>query len=471
MWDLARWRLNVRVGAAVITAAFLLLPIHAPAATVHKTDDSVVTGDMLSIADGKLTLSAQPKPVVIPLDDILQIVMKDAPAAPVARPAPPPEPVNDAKDDPAKDTVLGSLFGSSHPSAAKKEHPVPPPAPGAHAAATTQPAGGTATKPTTQIASAPLVTMNLTDGDVLHAKLLSWADQKLSARLTAGPSLELPSTAVTEIWFGALDTQAKAKALTVEPGPEDVAFVSKESDVVAVRGLAIGISNEALRFNYDGEDRKIGLKKLVGVLLRSNSPAPIAGFHQLVHIDTGEKFSGTLAGIDHGVLLLSTPAATMRIQISSIASIDFVNGKVSSLCDLKPSKVEETGYFGRVMPFQVDKSLTGGPLLLSDGPCARGIAVHSRCALEYDVSSGFDHLKTRLGFQQPEGQQGRVLARVLGDGKVLYENPDARGDQPPIDIDVPLKGVKTLTLLVDFGKDQDVGDRVVWANPRLVRGK
>ena len=29
-------------------------------------------------------------------------------------------------------------------------------------------------------------------------------------------------------------------------------------------------------------------------------------------------------------------------------------------------------------------------------------------------------------------------ARVLGDGKVLYENPDARGDQPPIDVDVLL---------------------------------
>jgi hypothetical protein len=160
----------------------------------------------------------------------------------------------------------------------------------------------------------------------------------------------------------------------------------------------------------------------------------------------------------------------MKIRLSSISSIDFLNGRVSSLCDFKPTKVEQTPYFGRVMPYQIDKSLTGGPMVLSDGQCPRGIAVHSHCLLEYDVT-GYDRFKTRLGFQVPEGTSGRVLARVLGDGKVLYENLDARGDQPPIDIDVPLTGVKTLTLLIDFGKDQDVGDRVIWANPRLVRLK
>jgi hypothetical protein len=361
--------------------------------------------------------------------------------------------------------VLGSLFGSSSKAPAPKK--VEPPTPPTVVQAAPAPAPA---KPTTQIANAPLVQMTLTDGDVLHTKLLSWTDQKLSLKLTAGPSLELPSTAITQIWFGTQDLQTKAKQLTVEPGPEDIAFVAKDNAVVTVKGLVQGIAGDSLQFRYDEQDRKIGLAKVVGLLLRGNSPAPIAGFHQLVHIDTGDQFSGSLSRIDHDSLILATPAAEMKIQLSSIASIDFLNGRVSSLCDLKPSKVEEIPYFGRVMPYQIDKSLTGGPLILSDGPCPRGIAVHSHCLLEYDVT-GFDRFKTRLGFQQPEGLQGRVLARVLGDGKVLYENPDARGDQPTVDIDVPLTGVKTLTLLIDFGKDQDVGDRVIWANPRLVRAK
>jgi hypothetical protein len=36
-------------------------------------------------------------------------------------------------------------------------------------------------------------------------------------------------------------------------------------------------------------------------------------------------------------------------------------------------------------------------------------------------------------------------------------------------MDVDVSGVKTLSLEADFGRGQDVGDRVVWANPRLLR--
>ena len=154
-----------------------------------------------------------------------------------------------------------------------------------------------------------------------------------------------------------------------------------------------------------------------------------------------------------------------------MTTIDFVNGRVTSLCDLKPGKVEQSAYFGRIMGYQIDKSLMGGPLVLSDGTVSRGIAVHSRCVLHYEVPPAIDRFRTKLGFSQPEGLSGRVIARVLGDGKSLYENLDARGDQPPIEIDVPLAGVHELVLEIDFGKDQDVGDRVVWANPRLIRGK
>ena len=41
---------------------------------------------------------------------------------------------------------------------------------------------------------------------------------------------------------------------------------------------------------------------------------------------------------------------------------------------------------------------------------------------------------------------------------------------PHIVIDLDVKGVGTLTLSVDFGRREDVGDRIVWADPTLIRG-
>jgi hypothetical protein len=90
--------------------------------------------------------------------------------------------------------------------------------------------------------------------------------------------------------------------------------------------------------------------------------------------------------------------------------------------------------------------------------------------LHYDIGRRFERFRAKVGFQQPEGKSGRATIRVVGDGdKLLHEIPDARGDQPAADLDIPVAGVSRLTLEVDFGADQDVGDRVAWANARLIR--
>jgi NPCBM/NEW2 domain len=59
--------------------------------------------------------------------------------------------------------------------------------------------------------------------------------------------------------------------------------------------------------------------------------------------------------------------------------------------------------------------------------------------------------------------------RVTGDDKVLYDRASLRGDGPVQSLDVDVTGIGTLTLSVDFGRGQDVGDRVVWGDPTLVR--
>ena len=91
--------------------------------------------------------------------------------------------------------------------------------------------------------------------------------------------------------------------------------------------------------------------------------------------------------------------------------------------------------------------------------------------LTYDIAGVYEEFKTKVGFQQPEGKLGQAIVRVSGDGKVLYENLEARGDAKPVEVSVKVAGVQRLTLEVDFGKNEDTGDRVVWANARLLRAK
>ncbi len=74
-----------------------------------------------------------------------------------------------------------------------------------------------------------------------------------------------------------------------------------------------------------------------------------------------------------------------------------------------------------------------------------------------------------VGFDDAAKKKGRVDCRVFADGKELYANPDLRGDAPPVRLTLPVAGAEQLRLVVDFGPDEDTGDRVIWADARLYR--
>ena len=147
----------------------------------------------------------------------------------------------------------------------------------------------------------------------------------------------------------------------------------------------------------------------------------------------------------------------------------FRGGKVTFLSDLTPLKVEETPYFGHRFPWRRDVNLLGEPLKIDGQGFDRGLAVHSRCVLTYDLGRKYSRFEALLGFDELARGKGRVDCRVFADGKEIYANPDLRADAPPVKLALPVAGAEELRLLVDYGRGQDTGDRVIWANARLYR--
>jgi hypothetical protein len=317
--------------------------------------------------------------------------------------------------------------------------------------------------------------MKLTDGDVLHGSLESWADQHLIVRPDVAPEAEVGIAAGTldRLWHGDPMDQTKAEAMHTERGDEDTASVRKEGDIVAVRGAAAGVDGNELIFRYEGEDRRINLANLIGIIF-AERPAAKAddSFHQVVRFVDGEQLSGRWISLEKNTFVLETDGQTQsKFKRGAVGGIDFRNGRLIYLSDLTPSKVEQTPFFDQLIPYQTDAALGGGPLRLGNAIYDKGLAVHSRCVLEYDLGGRFDRFKTKMGFEPGGGALGDAVVRVLGDGKPLYENTQARGSDPPVDIDVDVTNVAHLTLEVDFGNGQDVGGRVVWADARAVRAK
>lgn len=330
--------------------------------------------------------------------------------------------------------------------------------------------------------SQPAVSENwqlvLNQGDRITGTLLGWGGDHLRVK-TGWGELDIPAASIREAWHAEPPRVQLARAVTPADAKGDIAYVERDASsnasqpqVIAVSGSVAGIDGPVLRFRYREQERRIQLARLVGVQVAVESERlDEPSLHQVFDLANGDQISGKWVAIDKDALRIKTLwGQDVSIAKASIKAIRTRNGRLVYLTDLKPAKVEQTPYFDRMMSYQVDKGLNGGVLSLPGKSIEHALAVHSRTVLTYKIDGKFERLRTTAFFEQPDGKQGRAALRIIGDGKPLFERPDARGDQPPIEVDVPMAGVTQLALEVDFGANEDVGDRVVWANPRLLRG-
>ena len=102
---------------------------------------------------------------------------------------------------------------------------------------------------------------------------------------------------------------------------------------------------------------------------------------------------------------------------------DFVEARLPSFLTSLPTKVEETPYFGHRFPWRHDVNLLGEPLKINGQGFDRGLAVHSRCVLTYDLGRRYSKFEALVGFDDASRGKGRVDCRVFADGKEIYANP------------------------------------------------
>jgi hypothetical protein len=337
--------------------------------------------------------------------------------------------------------------------------------------------GATATaEPATDSQGPPNIVIYGHDKTVLRGELLSLDDETVAVKPAWSTQVKLPLADVRGIVIssvGSVADRQKFDNRLANPTAEDTAFVlGREKDLSEIAGAAHGAADGKLRFTFEGEDRSINLARLVGVVYaKSPRKTSEAKPYQIAHLLSGDLLAGTWKAADEKQLEFETAAGKLLLPRASVASVSFRNGKVTFLSDLDPGNVEETPYFGRLMSYRRDQSLSGGPLKLKGKAYSKGLAVHSRCVLSYALDGGYATLKALVGFDKSAQGRGRVTCRVLGDGRELFAEPDLAATAEPVNIDVSLAGVKELALEVDYGEGEDTLDRVIWADARLFRGE
>ena len=319
-----------------------------------------------------------------------------------------------------------------------------------------------------------LASVQLEGGDSLKGHLQQGNEEVISVKTAWQRSLEVPLLQVRGIVFDGVKPEVKTKydEQIAKPAEEDLVLVlSKDGGIAEIRGRIQSISDAGLKMLYEEQQRSLKLERVQAVVFGAH-PATRAwrGPFQIFRMASGDLVSAEWLSIGEKVLQCQSAWGTnLELPREAVVEVTGRNTKMVNVSELTPVTVEQIPYFDRIIPWVRDKAWNNRPLRLDDKTYQRGLAVHSRCMLTYDLGGEFAMFRAILGFDEEAGDRGRVVCRVLVDGQELFAKPDFRAGEKSIPVEVAVKGAKQLRLEVDFGEDEDVGDRVIWANARLYR--
>ncbi|MFO0984233.1 MAG: NPCBM/NEW2 domain-containing protein [Planctomycetota bacterium] len=192
----------------------------------------------------------------------------------------------------------------------------------------------------------------------------------------------------------------------------------------------------------------------------------------------GGSLSGHLVELGEGALVLDCLLGKQyQIELTRLDALRFTGGGFEYLSDREPVRVEEVPYVGDAQdfrfPYRRDASVTGRPLFAGGTRYTKGLGVHSRCALTYDVSAGYERFEASYALADEVKElpgKSSVIFRVSVDGEMRFESPVVGKDDPVRAIPpVLLKGARALRLEVDFADNYDIADRALWLEPVLIR--
>ncbi|WP_020467368.1 NPCBM/NEW2 domain-containing protein [Singulisphaera acidiphila] len=315
----------------------------------------------------------------------------------------------------------------------------------------------------------------LTGDEQLFGKFEGLGEDSLRLQTPWGDRLTVPLARVIGIYMGLPEHKESAESFAKRlrtRGTEDLLLArSKDDEIVAIPGIAEGTKEDKLLFHFQEKTRSLPLKQVEGLVLAARpEPERPDGLRPTFSMAGGIVVSGLWKTLEAKTWKIETAwGQSLDLPAAEVRSVRFQGGQMTYLSDLEPSRVDETPFFTRRSPWRKDVNLAGAPLKVDGITYEHGLAVHSRSALTYDLNGEYTTFEAVVGFDDDAKKLGRVDCRVFADGKEIYANPDLRADAPPVKLSLPVAKAKQLKLLIDFGPDQDTGDRVIWANARLFR--
>lgn len=273
------------------------------------------------------------------------------------------------------------------------------------------------------------------------------------------------------------DGRKAASADGALPRPSAVAdllVVRNDGGRAQVEGRLVAAGADAITWELAGARRLVPADRVAAVVLRQGEPPAVEGSAAAAVLADGSRL--TLANLRLGAEGAEADWGGGRWSagLHVLREVRLAGGRVVFLSDLEPDRVEATPFWpgAPMRQWRRDAGVDGGPLAVRGTAFSRGIGMQARCRLVYSLPGRPEaRLLATLGVDDAAGGGGRVIFRVSGDGRALFESKTLTGKSPPLPIDLDVSGVRSLAIEADFGADTGSdGDCADWGGARIVYG-
>jgi hypothetical protein len=313
----------------------------------------------------------------------------------------------------------------------------------------------------------------LADGSLLACKSLAIKGTQAEFVAVGGAAVACPLANVATILNNANDAAVKQewRALLRKRGQYDMLVIRSEGKLDGLDGtFGPGApAGDAIEFALASGDRTLNpkLARVQGlVFVRKPAADAPPVFCKLVDMASNVYVTRGVTIADGKAEFVTVGGAKATLPIARVARLDFSKGKLAYLSDLEPIEVDQTSTDDLVFPYRRDKNLAGGPLRMKNVLYAKGLALHARTVLTYDIAGDYNEFRCVLGVDDIIRNEGgapvHVLISIEGDGRPLFKAEVRTRDEPkPIAVDV--KNVRRLKItvaspLLDLGNQVNLGE-------------
>jgi len=311
-------------------------------------------------------------------------------------------------------------------------------------------------------------------GGWLLARDVAFDGETFTVDWAYGTGLRVPLAAVSAVRLGLLHGDASEPpefiaARVATDTRRDRLFAVVGGHIQVVHGALQRIDPAEVGFIWDDAQRRVARSKVYGVVLARTDATPDLEGKCCVRLQDGSAFWMTVAGLADGRLTGTMVGGTaVAVPWEAVVRLEVRSPRMVFLSDLDPVKVEQQPLVTFAGPWQRDRNVLGGGLQVGDRAFGKGLGVHSRCRLTYELGGRYDVFAATIGIDASAAGRGDCVFKVHADGKEQFSKR-MTGKDDPVEVRLPIKGAKRLTLAVEWGEDLDLADRADWCDARVLK--